>query len=58
MKNIRDQIYFKFYKRRTGLGDEVWNKVSDNYVPFKQEIYKQMSPILFREVWNELKKNK
>jgi hypothetical protein len=58
MKNICDQIYFKFYKRRIGLGDEVWNKVSDNYVPIKQEIYKQMSPILFREVWNELKKNK
>jgi hypothetical protein len=43
---------------RIGLGDEVWDKVSDNYVPIKQEIYKQMSPILFREVWNELKKNK
>ena len=26
MKNICDQIYFKFYKRRIGLGDEVWNK--------------------------------
>lgn len=58
MKSICDRLHFTLYKMRIGLGDKAWDKVRDNYVPFKQEIYKQMSPILFREVWNELKKNK
>lgn len=30
MKNICNQIHFTLYKMRIGLGDEVWDKVSDN----------------------------
>lgn len=70
MNSLSNQIYDQFYMMRISFGvqvsnevcnklsDKVCSKVSDNYVPFKQEIYKQMSPILFREVWNKLEKNK
>ena len=30
MKNICNPIHFTLYKMRFGLGDEVWDKVSDN----------------------------
>ena len=30
MKNICNPIHFTLYKMRIGLGDEVWDKVSDN----------------------------
>jgi len=30
MKNICNQIHFTLYKMRIGLGDEAWDKVSDN----------------------------
>jgi len=30
MKNICNLIHFTLYKMRIGLGDEVWDKVSDN----------------------------
>lgn len=30
MKSICNQIHFMLYKMRIGLGDEAWDKVSDN----------------------------
>ena len=30
MKNICNLIHFTLYKMRIGLGDEAWDKVSDN----------------------------
>ena len=30
MKSICNQIHFTLYKMRIGLGDEAWDKVSDN----------------------------
>jgi hypothetical protein len=56
MKNVRSivassvNVEFDNYVRNT-------TSLTD-YVPVKQEIYKQISPIVFSEVWNKLKKNK
>ena len=54
MKNVRSivassvNVEFDNYVRNT-------TSLTD-YVPVKQEIYKQISPIVFSEVWNKLKK--
>ena len=54
MKNVRSivassvNVEFDNYVRNT-------TSLTD-YVPVKQEIYKQISPKVFSEVWNKLKK--
>ena len=49
--NICNQIHFTLYKMRIGLGDEAWDKVSDNV---RLEVYNQQ---VSEQVSNKVRQN-